>query len=210
VRPTLVCLPGFLGDRRVFEPFAELARARFEVVTLDLPAGSPHEAALALPAVDGHYLTGSFGGLVASCLPPDRLRSLAMVATLPAASLIPRSVRLQSRLLGRLPAPLLEPLYRRHSARSLEQDGVRLHSEGLDAATLRSRLKGVLEHDFVFPSVPLLWVLGATDPQAPSSGEVLRHQPRAEVCHVPGGHRPYGSHPGPLLTELERWWSSLG
>ena len=205
-----MCLPGFLGDRRVFEPLAVLAHARFEVVTLDLPPGSPREAALALPAVDGHYLTGSFGGLVASCLPPSRLRSLALVATLPAASLIPRSVRLQSRLLRRLPAPALEALYRRHSARSLEQDGVDLESEGLDAVTLRARLRGVLEHDFVFPSVPLLWVLGATDPQAPNSGDVLRHQPLAEVCHVPGGHRPYASHPGPLLTELERWWSSLG
>lgn len=199
----IVCLPGFLGDARVFEPFRRLASSRYEVLLLDLPLrGLPPRA---------HVLTGSYGGLVAAKLDPGRIRSLAMVGTLPSASLIPSSVRLQRRILGQLPERLVEGLYRRHSRRSLALDGVPdLRGEGLAARVLLERLDEVLQHSFVFPDVPTLWVLGATDPQAPTSAQVLEHQPHAEVCHVPGGHRPYASHPGPLLTELERWWSSVG
>jgi hypothetical protein len=202
MRPHIVCLPGFLGDVRVFEPFRRLAHDRYEVHLMGLDE--------APPPVHAHYLTGSFGGLVAAGLPPQRIRSLAMVGTLPDARLIPRAVRVQSRVLRRLPSPLLEPLYLHHSRRSLAADGVELDSRGLDAETLRRRLRFVLEHAFVFPDVPTLFLMGATDAQAPTSGQVLHHQPRAEVGHVPGGHRPYASHPGPLLTELERWWRSLG
>lgn len=202
MRPLVVCLPGFLGDVRVFHPFQRLAHARYEVRLQELDDPPPDRPA--------HVLTGSFGGLVAAGWPAHTLRSLAMVGTLPHPSLVPASVRLQSRLLQRLPTAVLEPLYRRHSARSLAADGVDLQTRGLDARTLRRRLRFVMQHDFVFPDVPTLFVMGATDPQAPTSGQVLRFQPHAEVAHVPGGHRPYASHPGPLLTELERWWRSLG
>ena len=183
-------------------PSCEIARSRYELSVLDLP--------LSGPPPEGHYLCGSYGGLVAAELPVDRLRSLALVGTLPGADLIPSSLRFQASLLRLLPNPLVERLYLRHSRRSLADDGAELQSSGLDAVTLRARLDRVLDHPFVFPPVPTLWVLGATDPQACTAGEILARQPHAEVCHVPGGHRPYASHPGPLLTELERWWASVG
>jgi len=201
-RERIVCLPGFLGDARVFEPFARIARSRYEVIALDLP--------LSGPAPEGHYLCGSYGGLVAAELAVERLRSLALVATLPGADLLPSSFRFQAALVRHLPGPLVERLYRNHSRRSLAADGADLQSRGLDATTLRTRLDRILHHRFVFPPVPTLWILGATDPQAPTAAEVLARQPHAEVCHVPGGHRPYASHSGPLLTELERWWACVG
>ena len=214
----LVCLPGLLGDARIFEPFARLARRSREVHCLDLPPGPPRQAAreLDLPRGSFHVLTGSYGGLVARCLPPERMLSLACVATLPDRSLCPRSVELQSRMLARMPSTLVERLYARRLDRVLAEDGVRseladrLHR--LDRDTLVGRLRGVLDWDLPpQPQVPTLWVLGATDPMAPwSVGEILRWHPHVQACHVPGGHRPYASHPGPLLTRLQGFWSEAG
>lgn len=211
----VLCLPGLLGAACVFEPFAALASARRIVRAWELPPGSPREAAALLAErldEPHHLVTGSFGGLVARCLPPASIASLACVATLPDVSLTPPSVRARVRALEWLPAPAVERLYRRHSRRSLALDGVPSEliqkTSGLDAATLRGRLRGVLDWDLPEPPrVPTLWVLGASDAEAPwSVAEVLAHRPDVEVTHVPGGHRPYSSHPGPLLTRLERFW----
>ena len=212
----LLCLPGLLGDACVFEPFAIAASARRIVRAWDLPTGSPAEAANALSArlqQPHHVLTGSFGGLVARCLPPERLASLACVATLPDQDLVPESIRRRIAALDRLPDVLVEALYRRHSRRSLGLDGVPSvlidRTRGLDATTLRARLHGVLDWQLPPPpEVPTLWILGATDPQAAwSVDDVLARRPDVEVTHVPGGHRPYASHPGPLLTRLEQFWT---
>ncbi|MCP4806825.1 MAG: alpha/beta hydrolase [Proteobacteria bacterium] len=209
----IVCLPGLLGDRRIFEPFRAVAWTRHDLHLLDLPPGAPREAAAALELPPGrhHLLTGSYGGLVARCLPPERIASIACVATLPHPSLCPPGIRRTTRLLRHTPAPLVEALYRRHQRRSLALDGVpdELTLRSLDKRTLVQRLDGVLAWDLPPPPlVPTLWLLGATDPQAAwSVADVLAHRPDVEVAHVPGGHRPYASHPGPLLTRLERFWA---
>ncbi len=215
----VLCLPGLLGDARVFRPFVALAARSREVIALDLPSGAPALAArsLKLPPGRFHVVTGSYGGLVARCLPPERMASLACVATLPGRSLCPRSVELQSRLLARLPAGLVEGIYARRLERVLAADGVPAELaegmliRGLSAEDLVARLRGVLDWDLpAQPSVPTLWILGATDPSARwTTEEVLRHQPGVQVTHVPGGHRPYASHPGPLLTRLQGFWSEL-
>lgn len=215
----MVCLPGFLGDARIFEPLGPLLAARRGAMAFDLPPGGPAEAAAALaPALEAvgrpvHLLTGSFGGLVARSLPPALLASLAMVATLPDPALIPPGVRAQAALLTLAPAPLIPAIYRRHLRRALAADGVprdlalRLVARGLDKATLLGRLRGVLRWETgPLPPCPILWVRGATDPQAPPV-EALPDV--AEVTHVPGGHRPYASHPGPLFTRLERFWGEV-
>ena len=212
----LLCLPGLLGDACVFEPFAPLAAARRTVRAWDLPPGDPRAAAARIASrLDRphHLLTGSYGGLVARCLPPGKLASIACVATLPALDLTPPGIARRTRVLRWMPDRVVELLYRRHSHRSLALDGVPpelvARTRGLDAATLRERLDGVLAWELPpAPEVPTLWVLGATDPEAPwSVDEVLARRPEVEVCHVPGGHRPYASHPGPLLTRLERFWA---
>ncbi len=215
----VLCLPGLLGDARVFGPFAALASRTREVIALDLPTGAPADAARALDLPPGrfHVVTGSYGGLVARCLPPERMASLACVATLPGRSLCPRRVELQSRALARLPDRVVERMYRRRLERALAEDGVpallaeELLLRGLTAPELVGRLRGVLDWRLPPPPrVPTLWILGATDPMAPwSVREVLEHLPDVEVTHVPGGHRPFASHPGPLLTRLQGFWSEL-
>lgn len=217
-----LCLPGFLGDARVFEPIGPLLAARRSTYALDLPPGPPRAAAAALDrALDAlgldavHLLTGSYGGLVARCLRPGRLRSWVTVATLPDRDLMHPGVRLQARLLRALPAPLVEASYRRHLRRELPRDGVpadlamRMSARGLDAALLRARLQGVLDWDLgPLPPCPTTWVLGDTDPQARwTVAEVLARCPDVTVSHVSGGHRPYASHPAPLAALLEPLWA---
>lgn len=211
----IVCLPGLLGDHRVFEPFLTRARQHVEAVALDLPPGSPRQAAAALQLPPGrhHFVTGSFGGLVAWCLDPARIASIACVSTLPDISMCPGRIRRQTALLRALPAPLVEAMYRRHQQRSLDEDGVppQLHLRSLDKETLVGRLQGVLDWDLPPPpDVPTLWLLGATDTQSRQTPvEVLRHRPDAQVARIPGGHRPYASHPGPMLTRLRRFWDRV-
>ena len=109
-----------------------------------------------------------------------------------------------------LPSPVVQALYRRHIRRGWAADGLDLEPGSLSTGALLARLDEVLQHPFAFPDVPTLWLLGATDAQAPTPAQVLAHQPHAQVVHVPGGHRPFATHPGPLFTELERWWASVG
>lgn len=221
-RAPLVCLPGFLGDRRIFEPLAEAAEGAREIIAFDLPSGAPRKAARSLaprlaPLAPLHLLTGSYGGLVARCLPPGLLLSWATVGTLPARGLVPTAVERRSRAMAAVPAPLLERLYRRHLRRSLRRDGVpedlalRLATRGLSKEELLRRARGVLAWDLdPLPPCPTLWILGATDPEAPwSPAQVLLSCPAVEVARVPGGHQPFATHPGPLLARLAAFWASV-
>lgn len=218
-----MCLPGFLGDGRIFEPLAAVVAGRREVIAFDLPFGAPRRAAKALaPALETlapfHLLTGSYGGLIARCLPPRLLRSWATVGTLPARALVPPAVERRSRAMTLVPAPLLERVYRRHLRRSLARDGVpedlalRLAARGLSKRELTTRALGVLDWDLdPLPPCPTLWILGAADPEAPwSPAQVLESCPKVTVTHVPGGHQPFATHPGPLLTRMEAFWDELG
>ena len=219
-------LPGLFGDAQEMSPLAETLAARRPVLACDLPPGGPRAAAAALVArlKDADLLqddpfdavTGSFGGLVAGCLPPGSLRSLAMIATLPSPTLISAAARRKAWLLAAAPAPVVEWLYRRHHRAVLARDGLPealistlTSGPGLTKETLVARLRGVVDWEVdPPPAVPTLWILGATDPETPwSVAEVLSHHPEAEVTHVPGGHRPYASHPGPLTTRLEGFWA---
>lgn len=205
----------------MFEPLAPLLSPRRAVWAFDLPPCAPRQAAaLILRELDElglsevHLLTGSYGGLVARCLPAARLVSWATVATLPDRDLMAPGVTWEARALRLLPAPALEALYRRHLRRALAQDGVprdlalRMARRGLGRRALLARLQGVLDWDLdPLPPVPTLWVLGDTDPQARwTVAEVLARCPRVTVSHVSGGHRPYASHPAPLAELLEGFW----
>lgn len=220
-RAPAVCLPGFAGDGRVFGPLAEALAPRRGTIAWHLPPGAPAAAAAALAphlAALGpfHLVTGSFGGLVARCLPPLPLLSWATVGTLPGPDLAPPGVWRRAAALRALPAPLVRRAYRAHLRRALARDGV---PEDLAAAicadvpgkeVLLARLDGIRAWDVgPLPSAPTLWLLGAADPEAPwSVAEVQARCPGVEVSHVPGGHRPFASHPGPLAARLEAFWAS--
>jgi pimeloyl-ACP methyl ester carboxylesterase len=167
---------------------------------LDLPRGSPAQAAARIAEGPAHWICGSYGGLVARSLPPERVRSLVLVATLPDPSLAPRDIVWKSRMLEHLPAAMVERAYDRHTRRALELDGVEDHGVRLDKATLVERLRGALA-PVPMPRVPTLWVLGSHDPFARwSTAEIQHFCPWAQVVHVPGGHRPWATHTEAFLA----------
>jgi len=217
----LFCLPGLLGDARIFEPLrAALGEAR-PVYALDLSPGTPFAVAervsLAMrsrTSRPAHVLTGSWGGLAALCLPPEQVASLAVVATLPHPRFYPAWMTPARRALTLLPPPLVEAMYRGHLARELDRDGVpaalaaALVERGLARSVLLSRLKYARCGDIPRARAPALWLAGEEDPQVTWTAHELRsHHPGAGFTPVPGRHRPYASHPEALLERLESWWS---
>ncbi len=213
--PVLACLPGLQGDARVFEDFARASGRR--TLLFDLPAGSPRRAGFLLATrvptwLEGSadWLTGSFGGLVLRTLPESCVRSAAVVASLPGPELIRRRTRVQASALAALPPPLVAVSYRAHLRRALAADGVpppvvaRITRRGLDPDVLRDRLEGVLRWDVAPPpATPFVTVLGDDDPQARWSDDAVS----GPVIRVPGGHRPWCSHPQALLDALAPLWA---
>ena len=216
----LVCLPGLLGNPRIFEPLTEAIGGARSVTALELPEGTPFAAAervsLAIrerTARPVHVLTGSWGGLVGLCLPPEQVASLALVATLPHHSYYPSWMTPARRALTLLPPRLVEALYRRRLARELALDGVpaplaaALVERGIERSVLLSRLKFARCRDIPRARVPALWLAGEEDPQVMwTAHEVRSHHPGAGFTPVPGRHRPHASHPEALLERLESWW----
>lgn len=221
--PPVLCLPGILGDALVFEPLAELLAGKRRVFLADLPPGDPWRSAAILARrleATGpfHVVTGSYGGLVCHKLPAHLVLSGAHVGTLPSLAQRDPLQLLKGRVLRKLPAALVEPLYRRHLRDSL-------NAEGLDAALIErvlgrarskeeliGRLQCLLDDEFPErpDQRPTLWILGQDDPQAAwSTQDIQAHHPDAQVAHLPGGHRPYATQPAPLLARLEDFWAQV-
>lgn len=218
----ILCLPGVLGDALVFEPLAALLPHR-RVLLADLPLGDPWRAAPILARrLEGlgpfHVLTGSYGGLVAHKLGEHLVASAAHVATLPDLSMREDRRLWTGRVLQRTPAPLVIRLYREHLARSLAQDGLdqamvqRLLERTRSKEELMDRLWCILNDQLPErpPERPTLWIVGEGDTQAAwSTAEIQAAQPGVQVAHVPGGHRPYATHPQPLVARLEDFWRQV-
>ena len=212
----VVLLPGFRGDAREMAPLAEVLWDR-PVFCFDLPPGAPGDAAARLrPTIDREVgptydlVTGSYGGLVARGLD---MRSWATVATFPDRSHLRWSVSATRALLGMLPDALVERGYARRLRARLREDKVPDEIGdvlgGLPAGVLRERLDGVISGALApLPRVPTLWILGDDDPEARyTDADVLAACPWARVARVPGGHRPYASHPGAVAAVLRLWWA---
>ena len=188
---------------------------------MELPAGSPFDAARAVSAAirrrgggPVHLLAGSWGGLVARCLPPEQVLGMALIATLPHPRHCPAWLGPLRRALMPLPAPAVEAAYRRRLARGLRRDGVppglasALAARGLSKQVLLSRLKSARCRDIPRAVPPSLWLRGREDPQVSwTAHEIRATHPGAEMDSVPGAHRPYASHPAALLERLRPWWA---
>lgn len=221
--PPVLCLPGILGDALVFEPLAELLSSRRKVYLADLPPGDPWRAAAIIARrleATGpfHVVTGSFGGLVCHKLPAHLVLSGAHVATLPSLEHRDSQQLLKAKVLRKLPAALVEPLYARHLRDSLNKEGLetglieRLLGRERNKDELIGRLQCLLDDEFPErpEERPTLWLLGQDDPQAPwSTQDIQAHHASAQVAHIPGGHRPYATQPGPLLARLETFWAQV-
>ena len=218
----VVFLPGLQGQAAVFGPLRDVVQLGTAWNAWDLPPGDPREAAAALaPRLErlgpAHLVTGSYGGLIALQLPPEGIRSLVMVGTCPNPRLLPPHVSRQVALLRALPSFLVGSLYRRHLGRSLQGDGVPQETQQVvlghrpGVGTLLGRLDGALQEQEAVP-VPgrLLWLRGTEDALCPwDDGEVISAWPGAQVQSVPGGHRPWASHPQAFAAILQAFWSQV-
>lgn len=215
-RLPVVCIPGIRGDGGIFRAFEALVESR-EVRACDLPPGPPGLAASRLRDLPQrfHVLTGSYGGLVARHLSPERVASLACIATLPHPRHLQPSMARQARWICALPDSVLGPLYSRHSRRSMLADGVPdqlvrdIQGRPLPPTILRARLRAVFAGHHGEPAgLPTMWLQGDRDPQVVwTDTDVHAVCPGAEVCTVPGGHFPHASHPAELHDLLEPWWT---
>lgn len=204
-----VFLPGIRGDAR---EWAAMAPYVDDALFLDLPAAPlPSLAAQAeavaarLPPEPVEVVGASFGGLVARALPPERVRRLCTVGTLPARSAAAVRAGRQAPLVAVLPRPLYAALYAGRSDADWqvdEPDGRWLAVVPIpERAALAARLRAIGRWglpDRV--TAPTRWLWGATDPWVTwSAATVLALG--AEPVVVPGGHRPHLSHP----AEVARW-----
>jgi len=217
----VICLPGLLGDARVFDPLIEALQGEREITGLDLPPGSfSNAAAVSTAKLQAHWdkpvdlVTGSFGGLVALSLPKACVRSIATVGTMPDKRFFPTAMAQLLRGLRPMPSSWVEHLYRQHLTRSLEQDGVpadirsALAQRTIRKQVLIDRLTSIRQENPRGLDVPLLWLTGTEDGQTRwSPSEVLAAYPRAIIDSVPGAHRPYASHPEHLADRLRQFWS---
>jgi pimeloyl-ACP methyl ester carboxylesterase len=216
----VVCLPGLQGHGAVFDPLRDALPIGSAWNAWDLPPGGPTEAAAALvPRLERmgpvHLVTGSYGGMIALQLPPGTARSLVMVGTCPHPRLLPGHVSRQVALLKTLPASVVDKLYRFHLARSLQSDGVPQETKRLvlahcpGEAILLERLQAALQEQ-ASRHVPgrVLWLRGTSDALCPWDDEEVRSTwPGAQVRSVPGGHRPWASHPQAFAAILQAFWS---
>ena len=209
--PTLVLLPGIRGDPREFERLVPRARGwRTRLVVLPDAGPRLHGIAAAvlrdLPEGTWDVVGASFGGLVGWALPPDRVRTLTTIGTLPHTTPRAQRMRWASLALRAAPARLYRELYAPRARASLEEDGA--DDALLDAVHLPTRdvfadrLAAIAA--WGLPARPPgrrhTWIWGATDRFIQWSAADVTAAGLEPVV-VPGGHRPHLSHP----TEVARW-----
>jgi len=220
INAPVVCLPGLLGDARVFEPLFDVL-ADTEVSGLDLPPGSFTSAAKVIAAKleagwdsPVHLVTGSFGGLIALSLPESSLvRSITTIGTMPDKRFFPNAMARLLHGLKPMPSTWVETLYRQHISRSLARDGVpRPLREALSQRTIRKqvlldRLTSIKTENPTGLDVPTLWLTGVDDDQTRwSDHDVVASYPKVIIDSIPGAHRPYASHPEALANRLRSFW----
>ncbi len=209
--PVLVLLPGIRGDPTEYVRLVpRLSRWRVRLVTL--PDVGPRLADIAaavtrdLPDGAWDVVGASFGGLVGWALPPERVRSLTTIGTLPHPTPRARRMRLAAAILRRSPERLYREYYGPRARQSLQEDG----ADGALLDTVRIPTRDALADRLAAiaawglpaspPSRRPAWMWGATDRFVTwTVTEVRAHG--MEPIVVPGGHRPHLSHP----SEVARW-----
>lgn len=211
----IVCLPGFAGLQRLMEPLAEALAPG--AMALALPEGGPREAAeqlsQALPVDKVHIVAASYGGLVASWLPAERVASLVLIGTAPDREAAGFSA--VHRAFLHLPDSVAEALYRHHLRRELRREGVEDIESWVAScpspASLRRRILGIASWEVApWPAVPTLWLAGLEDDQSDWTDDRVRSGLGAvDVIRVPGRHRPHLTGACGLARVLVSWWTGL-
>lgn len=208
----VVALPGIRGHRRIFEPLQRIWTEGRPLYPLDLPPGGPALAAhrLRLPAPRVHLLTGSYGGLVARCLPRHRVASLTCVGTLPHPRFLDPAMIRRARVFSALPAPLLSAVYTWHGRRSYTREGLSADLvRAVEPTVLRGRLHAVTtgQHAPLSPTMPALWIHGKADAQVRWTPSDLADL-GIKLKTIPGGHFCHASHPAELLAAVRPHWDA--
>lgn len=193
----ILVLPGLQGGAAEVAPLADALGG----LALDLPPGSPREAAAALAReIDGpvDVVGASYGALVAYGLPAAKVRRIVAIAALIHPSGVPSQQRWTARATLALPDRVLARAYRRHLRRDLVAEGVddaivAALDTPRDPGSIRSRLRGVLRWDVGAPQRPPAgWILGDADPFGPAIAATWRaYAPDVPHVTVAGAHRPH-------------------
>ena len=220
----VVLLPGIEGDSRTFCRQARLS-TRVPLWAADLPATGrlATDAAVLrrlLPPGPLLLVGCSYGGLVGLHLasePSDGGRALVGVGALPHPRHRPMLLPWAARGLQMLPDATVRRRYRRRITRALEEEGVGLESQAAHLQALpapeahRKRLDAVCAwRGGPQPRGDLWWLRGQVDREAPwTLADARRALPTADVETIPGGHRPWLTHPGPLGDLIEQVWRNV-
>jgi len=217
----VVLLPGIEGDSRTFCRQTALAEG-LPLYSVDLPALDRIAAAAGalaplLPSGPLLLVGASFGGLVARELVSSvegRPVTLAALGALPAPHLRPAGLARRARLVSVTPEAVFERLYRRRIGARLRGEAVPLeaaathlrHLPTRDA--LAARLRAVVAWRApASPPARAWWFRGQTDTEAPwSLAQAAAALPGVAVETLPGGHRPWLTHPGPLHAMVHALW----
>ena len=218
-RPILL-LPGLQGQPVVFRPLLAVLAPNRPIWGYAFGDGGLQEdirdvasEAKRAKLDDFDVICGSYGGQVALRCGPV-WRTLVLTASFPDFGLLPASAKVRLRASLAMPSPLIERVYSRSFEKRLLEDELpsELAAEMRPPSgrALHSRLRGLLELASVPSPVPLLWLAGERDAQAPwSESEIQRHWPDATVRRLEGKHRPYASHPEEFSRVVQDWWSLI-
>lgn len=209
----IVLLPGIQAGPPEFARLLLLLRHDARVVALpdsladSLPAIAA-EILARLPPGAHDFVGASFGGLAATAMPAERVRSLLTLGTLPFRTpAVDRCAR-AARIISLVPRPFYKTWYRSRVYESLAEDGADdelLASIRLpDRDVLSARLRAIATWPFPRPARRATFAWGATDRWVTwEKGQV--ESAGYEPILLPGGHRPHLSHP----TEVATWIESL-
>ncbi len=217
----VVLLPGIEGDSRTFCRQAALAEG-LPLYAVDLPAldgiaAAAQALAPLLPTGPLLLVGASFGGLVARELAASvdaRPVTLAALGALPAPHLRPEGLERRLRLVSLAPEAVFERLYRRRigarlRAEAAPPEAAAIHLRHLPTRdALAARLRGVVAwRRPAPPPARAWWFRGQTDVEAPwSLAQAAAALPGVAVETLPGGHRPWLTHPGPLHAMVHALW----
>lgn len=208
----IVLLPGIQAGPPEFARLLPMLPADARVVAMPdsfadtLPAVAA-EILARLPSGAHDFVGASFGGLVATAMPPDRVRSLLTIGTLPFRT--PAAIRggRAAKLISLLPRIFYRTWYRNRVRDSLTEDNadeeliasIRLP----DRDVLAARLRAIARWTFPQPLARAHFAWGVTDPWVTwNKAEVERAG--YEPILLPGGHRPHLSHPSEVATWIAR------
>lgn len=227
MRPSLVFLPGFMCDRRLFQPQADalgLERSIITHVTANRTIGEMAEAVLQSSPPRFALAGLSMGGIVALDIiarAPERVERLALMDTTPLADAAD-NYKVRTRQIADVHAGRLDDIMRDELKPAYLAPGPRksavldlcmkmardLGPDVFEAQSLALRDRGGLEHVLPTIDVPTLVLCGAQDRLCPPDRHVQMHQaiPNSTLVQIEGaGHLPTLEQPEQTIAALKHW-----